>query len=103
MEIPIALDIAADMKKLCPKAWLINYVNPTAVLGIALMRYAPKVKSFALCDGNHEPHNTLRWCKRARLLPDDAVSVPPEMSVAQLVLVPLTVNVLHDAPWAPVQ
>ena len=78
-EIPHALAMARDAAALCPKAWVINFVNPTAVMGIALMRYAPQVRSFALCDGNHEPMNTLNWCKRAGLLPQDAAAVPPEM------------------------
>ena len=38
-EIPKALAIAKDVEKLAPNAWIINYVNPSAVLGIALMRY----------------------------------------------------------------
>ena len=35
-EIPKALAVAKDVRRLAPKAWLINYINPTAVLGIAL-------------------------------------------------------------------
>ena len=54
-EIPTALAVAKDVARLAPKAWVINYINPTAVLGIALMRHS-KVKSFALCDGHYEPH-----------------------------------------------
>lgn len=79
-EIPHALAVARDVKRFCPQAWVINFVNPTAVLGIALMRYAPDVRSFALCDGNHEPGNTLMWCKRAGLLPEEAMAVPPAMT-----------------------
>ena len=59
-ELPEILRIADDVRKLCPNAWLINFVNPTSTLGIGLMRYAPDVKSFALCDGNHMPY-CLRW------------------------------------------
>ena len=59
-ELPEVLRIADDVRKLCPNAWLINFVNPTSTLGIGLMRYAPDVKSFALCDGNHMPY-CLRW------------------------------------------
>ena len=76
-EIPHALSIARDAEKIAPQAWLINFVNPTAVMGIALMRYVPKVRSFALCDGNHEPYNTLAWCKRVGIVPQDAKSIPP--------------------------
>jgi alpha-galactosidase len=44
-----------DAHELAPDAWLINYINPTACLGILLMRHG-KCRSFALCDGNHEPY-----------------------------------------------
>jgi alpha-galactosidase len=60
-ELPIIIDMAKDVAELAPNAWLVNFVNPTTVLGMALRRYAPDVKSFALCDGNHEPRNTLMW------------------------------------------
>lgn len=78
-EVPHALAIAHDAHKLAPQAWLINFVNPTAVLGIALMRYAPEVRSFALCDGNHEPYGTLAWCKGVGIVPRDAKSISPEV------------------------
>jgi len=71
--------MARDAARLCPQAWVINFVNPTTVMGMALRRYVPDVKSFALCDGHHEPYNTLNWCRRAGLLPQDATAVPPAM------------------------
>ena len=55
-ELPEVLRIADDLRELAPEAWLINFVNPTSTLGIGLMRYAPDIKSFALCDGNHMPY-----------------------------------------------
>ena len=79
-ETPAVLAIAKDTGKLAPNAWLINFVNPTSVLGIVLMRYAPQVKSFALCDGHHEPYNTLRWCKTVGILEHEAKAVPPDVS-----------------------
>lgn len=78
-EVPELLGIARDVADLAPRAWVINYVNPSSVLGIALAKYAPQVRSFALCDGPHEPHLTLRICKRVGLLPEDATSVPPAL------------------------
>jgi len=78
-ELPEAVRVARDAKRLCPNAWVINFVNPTSVMGIGLRRHAPDVKSFALCDGHHEPNNTLMWCKRVGLLHEDAEEVPPEM------------------------
>lgn len=53
-EFPRILDIADAMAEICPDAWLINYVNPSAVMGIGLMRHS-RVKSFALCDTHHMP------------------------------------------------
>ena len=78
-EVPRAVAMAGDAARLAPDAWVINFVNPTTVLGMALRRYAPDVRSFALCDGHHEPYNTLNWCKRLDILPDDATEVPPEV------------------------
>jgi len=78
-ELPLALEMARDAGRLCPEAWVINFVNPTSVMGIGLRRYAPEVKSFALCDGHHEPRSTLRWCKVVGILPEDAAAVPPDV------------------------
>ncbi|MHC4713148.1 MAG: family 4 glycosyl hydrolase [Planctomycetota bacterium] len=79
-EAPTALDVARDVERLCPRAWLINFVNPTAVLGMALRRYAPRVRSFALCDGNHEPYATLGRLKYVGILPEGAGEVPPDVA-----------------------
>lgn len=76
-EIPHALDVARDVRRLAPNAWVINFINPSAVLGIALMRYAPDIKSFALCDGNHLPHARTRYMIMAGVLPEDAKTIPP--------------------------
>ncbi len=78
-ETPHVLAMARDVHELAPHAWLINFVNPTTVLGTALQRYAPEVKSFALCDGHHEPYCTLGWCKALGILPADATAVPPDV------------------------
>ena len=78
-EIPHLLAISRDVTELCPSAWMINFVNPSTVLGIALAKYAPQVRSMALCDGPHEPHCTLRVLKHVGLLPEDATSVPPRL------------------------
>jgi alpha-galactosidase len=78
-EVPHALAMAKDARKLAPNAWVINFVNPTSVLGIALKRYAPAVRSFALCDGHHEPYNTLHWCKTVGILPADSTRIPADV------------------------
>lgn len=54
-EFPKVMEIADAVEKLCPQAWLINYINPSSVFGIALSRYC-KVRNFALCDSLHLPY-----------------------------------------------
>ncbi len=76
-EAPVVLDVARNCRKLCPNAWLINFVNPTTVLGMALQRHAPDIRSFALCDGNHEPFNSLMFAKRVGIVPESADVLPP--------------------------
>ena len=78
-EVPHVVAMAKDAQRLAPDAWVINFVNPTAVLGIALRRYAPEVKSFALCDGHHEPYDTLDRCKKVGILPQNAREIPPQV------------------------
>jgi alpha-galactosidase len=77
-EIPKALAMAKDVEELAPNAWIINFVNPTTVLGMALMRYA-KPRSFAICDGLHEPYNRLNTLKAVGILDQDAKAVPSEV------------------------
>ena len=55
-EVPRQNAILKDVEKLCPDAWVINWVNPTAAMGIAMMRHFPHIKSLAICDGPHNPH-----------------------------------------------
>ena len=78
-EIPTALAVASDVAELASKAWLINLVNPTTVLGIALMRYAKDVRSFALCDTLHEPYLRLKMLKGVGILSADAQSLPSDV------------------------
>ena len=72
-ELPVILEVAADCATLCPAAWLINYINPTAVNGIGLRRFTPERKSFALCDGLHMPHVKRGYAQRAGIIkePED--------------------------------
>jgi 6-phospho-beta-glucosidase len=48
--VPVVLDVAERMKRLCPKAWLLNYANPTNFIGDALQRSGHR-RWVALCDG----------------------------------------------------
>ena len=67
-ELPEILACARDVASFCPDAWVINYVNPTAVMGIGLRRYAPHVKSLALCDGLHMPQVKHQYAVRAGIV-----------------------------------
>ena len=65
-ELPLIMECIADIERLCPEVWVINYINPSAVNGMAIARYARRVKSFALCDSLHMPKVKMRFAKRAR-------------------------------------
>lgn len=67
-ELPVIMQYTKDIEELCPEAWVINYINPTAVHGMALKRFAPNLKSFALCDGLHMPHIKRRYAVRAGIV-----------------------------------
>jgi alpha-galactosidase/6-phospho-beta-glucosidase family protein len=51
--VPRVLEVAKDIEALCPKSFVINYVNPTNIIGTALDRHT-KLRSYAFCDGNYE-------------------------------------------------
>ncbi len=69
-ELPLIMDCIADIERLCPAAWVINYINPSAVNGMAIARFAPGVKSFALCDSLHMPHVKLHYAQWAGIIED---------------------------------
>lgn len=52
---PILLDIAHQMERLCPDAWLTIFANPVAVLSGLVNRYT-KIKALGVCQGftNHQ-------------------------------------------------
>jgi alpha-galactosidase len=77
-EMPTLMAMTKDAEELAPNAWFVNFVNPTSVLGIALMRYSD-IRSFAICDGHHEPHHRLRALKQVGILCDDAESIPSDV------------------------
>lgn len=47
--IPFMLDLARDMKELCPDALLMNYTNPMSILTWAVYEAFPDVKVVGLC------------------------------------------------------
>ncbi len=48
--IPVALEIAADMRDLAPQAWLVNFTNPSGLITEALQRYVPEIRSVGVCN-----------------------------------------------------
>lgn len=70
-EFPHILQYCRDVEDLCPDAWVINYINPTAANGIGLKIFAPDLHSFALCDGLHMPHVKRNYAKRAGIIEKD--------------------------------
>lgn len=67
-ELPAILGICDDILKQCPDAWVINYINPSTTNGMAIHRYMPKLKSFALCDGLHMPKLKQSYAVRAGII-----------------------------------
>jgi len=67
-EFPKIMDCCRDIEELCPDAWVINYINPTAANGIGLRQHAPHLKTFALCDGLHMPHVKRNYAGRAGIV-----------------------------------
>lgn len=47
--VPVVLDIARRMERLCPDAWLINFTNPSGLVTEALYRHAD-VRAVGLCN-----------------------------------------------------
>lgn len=69
--IPVMLDIARDMEKVCPDALLLNYTNPMCIVSGAVQR-ATNIKCVGLChsvqvcakellEGLGMPTDGLRW------------------------------------------
>ncbi|WP_421866466.1 alpha-glucosidase/alpha-galactosidase [Parvibaculum sp.] len=47
--VPVLLDIAKDMRELCPDALMLQYVNPMAINCWALSELAPDIRHVGLC------------------------------------------------------
>lgn len=75
-ELPMIMECVKDIETLCPEAWVINYINPSTVHGMALKRFAPQIKSFALCDSHHMPHKKVIYAKRAGIIKENSEFTP---------------------------
>ena len=48
--VPVMVDIAKRMERLCPDAYLVNYANPTAFIADAVRRET-RIEELSLCNG----------------------------------------------------
>ena len=48
--IPLCLEIAHEMERVCPEAYIINYTNPEGAQCLAIQKYS-SIRSFGLCHG----------------------------------------------------
>lgn len=48
--IPVILNIVADVKKLAPKAWIINFTNPAGIITQAVAKYGNYEKFIGVCN-----------------------------------------------------
>ncbi|MGY3748172.1 6-phospho-beta-glucosidase [Vagococcus salmoninarum] len=48
--IPVILDIIADMKEVCPNAWLVNFTNPAGMVTEAAIKHGGWKKTAGLCN-----------------------------------------------------
>jgi alpha-galactosidase len=60
--IPVLLDVARDMRDLCPDALMMNYVNPMAMNSWAVTEAAPEIRYVGLCHSVQETSAHLARC-----------------------------------------
>ena len=60
--IPMFEEIAENVKKYCPNAWVINYTNPMTLCVKTLYRTFPEIKAYGCC---HEVFGTQRVLRTA--------------------------------------
>lgn len=75
--IPVMADFAEDMAAVCPRAWLLNYTNPMAMLTGYMLRYTD-VKTVGLCHSVQVCANSV--LKRVGL--KDTVAQPIRQKIA---------------------
>lgn len=69
-ELPQIRAIAAEVERVCPRAWVINYINPSTVIGMYLAKHT-RTRSLALCDSLHLPFLHENYLKLIGLDPAD--------------------------------
>jgi 6-phospho-beta-glucosidase len=58
--VPVLMDVARRMTRLCPQAWLLNYANPTHFVTAGVTRTS-RIKCVGLCDNYVAPMGDLGW------------------------------------------
>jgi len=58
--VPVVIDIAKRMERLCPEAWLLNYANPTHFNTAGVTR-TTRTKTIGLCDNYICPMADFSW------------------------------------------
>lgn len=48
--VPVALDLARDVRELAPEAWVMNFTNPAGIVTEAIHKHAGGVKVIGLCN-----------------------------------------------------
>ncbi len=87
--IPVVVDIARDMERYCPDAWLLNYPNPMTTLTRAVTK-GTSIKTIGLC---HELYGTIRSIRRWL---DLAPEVPVEARVGGINHLPWILDLSID-------
>jgi alpha-galactosidase len=68
--IPVVMDIARDMAEVCPRALMMNYVNPMAMISWAVQGAYPQIAYVGLCHSVQETSGHL-----ARVLGEDIAQI----------------------------
>ena len=80
--VPMMREIARNVRKYCPKAWVINYTNPMAVCIGALYREFPEIRAYGCC---HEVFGTQELLANALNEMEGVSNVPREDVVVNVV------------------
>jgi len=61
--VPVFLEVLADVERLCPEAWILNYTNPMSIMCLSAAR-ASAAKVVGLCHSvQGASHRLARWCQ----------------------------------------
>ncbi|MEM9424260.1 MAG: alpha-glucosidase/alpha-galactosidase [Spirochaetota bacterium] len=69
--VPVFLDICDEMLEVCPQAYLLNYVNPMAMISWAISTLRPRIRYVGLC---HSVQGTAHELARDLDLPYEELS-----------------------------